>query len=567
MKPLLALGLLLLVACSTIVPAAIPAAMGSVPEPLPHSVAAATPVSPAGLPPDPVSYSAMGDSITTAYDANSSLVDLGEQPYYSYAVGWNTSVDSFESRLLALYGPGSVTDHLLAVPGDVASDLIHQALEAVANHSGFVSILIGGNDVCASSGGVADPTPVWNFSASLNHTFRILRNALGNKTIITLANVVDVPNLWTLFGANTVADGVWGSVCPGLTSASGRATMSYFVQAYNHIEQSIVKVYNVTPWEIGNLSFTAAMVNTLDYFHPSPLGHQIIAQEWWSLLPYAQGLPELTASPALPSSIPVGTPLPITVGGFDAVPMTATVTYKETGAFFWATTTLPLTGGTLHNGTFGGSLPYNATSLVGTLSLFVTITDTEGATVLWPSPSVGGLATLDVTAPGSGGAGAVLAGVDLSPSQVTLRPGQSWTLVANATTANHTLLTTGVTYSWTLAPANLGLLIPEADGSVALLVPGESPGNATVKVTASSGEVSVTATASLEISESSGATGPSGPPAGTGPAASGSVPAPGALAADAFVLIPAAVLGVALAIGLLLRRHYLRPPPVPQPRA
>jgi lysophospholipase L1-like esterase len=339
--------------------------------------------------PNPVDYSVLGDSISTGYDANGSLWDFGEQPYYSYGVGWNTTVFSLWKRLEAIYGPNSVTPHLIAVPGDTSLDLTWQANYAVQNHSGFVSVLIGGNDACSSP----EPTPVWNFSESLNRTFTTLRDNLGPNVVITLGNVVNVSQLGELFAGNLQAMAVYSQTCPILNqvilgNATAASQLAYMISAYNKIEQQIVKVYNVIPWDINSFQFTSDDVNTLDYFHPSVLGQSLLASMWWSQLPYAKMFPRMEDA-SYPSELPQGTPLNMSVFAWDVVPASVSVTYQGPGMTTWATASLNLQSGVNYNGTFGLTLPSNATASPGTLNFYLSANDTEGgnSTLPWSAPS------------------------------------------------------------------------------------------------------------------------------------------------------------------------------------
>ncbi len=520
--------------------------------------------------PDPQVYAALGDSITPAYDANGQATSLGVQPWYSYAVANNTAstgVYSFYQRLLTIYPnstgvdcalpqvqTGCLYDRLLAVPGDKASDMVWQSLDAVRDGAGFVSILIGGNDVCSHSGSTPTPTPVWNFSASLNRTFEILRTELPPTTVIALANVVNVSILWTLFGGNSQAELVWQSTCPALLNAPSRAMMQYMVRAYNHVEQRIARSWNVSLWDIGNLTFSAQDVNHLDYFHPSPTGHTEIADEWWAALPYATMFPRFTSAPALPSSVPVGTSLGVQVGVQDVVAPTVTVTYKDTGAFFWSTVELSLLSGKPFNGTYGATLPFNATSVVGTLQLYLSASDVSGYLASLPGSPLQSPFQVAISSPGGGGS-SPLKSVQLSPSSSTLHAGGSVTLLATALDANGSTPSTGVAYNWTLSSPAVGQLIPENDGSQALFVAGEAAGNATISVSATSGVASaVSNPAQVQVLPTPPASSQPPPATGSSPnGAQGTMPILGDLVV-AGPLVFLALMGVA---GLLLRHRYL----------
>lgn len=563
----LLVGLVLLSSLGGLGTAAAPRGTSGSSSALPSSAptTSSSPRTPSNLPlPDPVSYSALGDSITPAYDANGTAIDLGIQPYYSYAVGWNTSVFSLWKRLERIYGPNSITPHLLAVPGDKASDMIWQAEEAVMNRSGFVTILIGGNDLCRHSGSTPTPTTVDNFSESLNHTFRILRTQLPPSTVVALANVVNVSILWTLFGGNSQAELVWQSTCPALLTSSGRAMMDYMDRAYNHMEQLITKQYNVTDWDLGNFSFSVDDVNHLDYFHPSYIGHQEIASQWWAALPYASMLPRFTSTPALPASLPVATPLSLQVAVQDVVAPDVDVTYKDSGAFFWSTVPLTLSSGLFYNGTFGVTLPFNATSTVGTLELYLSATDLTGYRTALPGDAPISIFQVLVTSPSSGGVGP-LTSVAISPaSPPDLTPGGTVTL--EALTANGSAEPGGVAYDWSLLPSSLGQLIPENEGATALFVGGEAPGNGTVTVTAISGILTMSSTVSVHIVPVPSAQ--AHPPPSTPPATQ-EFSTGGTNWGLLIVAAPAGFLAIMALMGLLLRHRYLRssPPSSPPPAA
>jgi lysophospholipase L1-like esterase/PKD repeat protein len=345
----------------------------------------------------------LGDSITTAYDANGTAIDLGEQPYYSYGVGWNTTVFSLWKRLESIYGEGSITPHLLAVPGDKADDMVWQALDAVQNHSGFITILIGGNDACHHDGSTPTPTPVWNFSESLNRTFKILRHDLPASTVISLGNVVNVSELDVLFASNVQAQGVYSQECPILNSiALGNTTaaqqLNYMIDSYNRMEVQIASLYNVTLWDMHSLNFSSSDVNTLDYFHPSPLGHQAIAYKWWAVLPYAKMLPRMV-NPTYPTSVPVGAPLPISVEAWDANPViiNVTATYRGYGQSQWSTVPLNQSSGFSWNGTFSATLPANATAFPGALDLYLSADDWTGYNSTLPADAPVTFYTVNVT--------------------------------------------------------------------------------------------------------------------------------------------------------------------------
>lgn len=354
--------------------------------------------------PNPVSYSALGDSITPAFDANGSLANAGIQPYYSYAVGWNTSVFSLWKHLERIYGPNSVTPHLLAVPGDKAIDMVWQAALAVQNHSGFVTVLIGGNDLCHHSGSypneVLSPTPVANFSESLNRTFHILRTQLPPTTVIALANVVNVSHLAVLFAGNSQADTVYAQTCPALLNATGRSLLTSMDIAYNRAEVGISRTYGLSTWNISALDFPASDVNTLDYFHPSVAGQGMLATAFWATLPYASMLPRISV-PSFPPTVAAGGDLALSTAVLDALPTTVNVSYLPPGTTSWSTLPMSLQAGNPYNGTFACTLPLAATASVGTLDLYFEAGDNTGHASTLPAGAPESFFQINITASSS----------------------------------------------------------------------------------------------------------------------------------------------------------------------
>ncbi len=410
--------------------------------------------------PVPTSYSAMGDSITTAFDANGSAANLGSQPYYSYAVGWNTSVLSLNSRLNRLYGQGTVTPHLLAVPGDKAVDMVGQARAAVANGSEFVTVLVGGNDVCNFTGSYPNvtftPTPVASFSNYLNQTFSILRTGLPSSTVISLGNVVNVTRLWTLFSSNLQAVAVYTHTCPALLSAAGRATMQAAIAAYNQAEVPIIQHYQLIPFNIFDFNFSAPQVNDVDYFHPSISGHQALAALWWQVLPYANGLPRIVP-PAYPPYLPVGSPLLVTLSAVDVEALSAQLTYLPVGATSWVAVSMSQTGGLPYNGTFAATVPANATAGPGSLELYVSVQDTSGNTATYPAgagPPPANFTRIPVVGP-------MVVSVTLSGNRTPA--GQPVTVGTNVTNGSGTIV-----YGW----KENGTVVPQNTSSFSFVPPG-----------------------------------------------------------------------------------------------
>jgi lysophospholipase L1-like esterase len=100
----------------------------------------------AGEPPLPNSMAAIGDSITQAADV---CCWYGDHPGKSWSVGGDAdSISSHYERILAM-NPGIAGSAFMdAVSGAKMDDAAAQAVLAVSQQPGYVTILMGANDAC-----------------------------------------------------------------------------------------------------------------------------------------------------------------------------------------------------------------------------------------------------------------------------------------------------------------------------------------------------------------------------------------------------------------------------------
>src|SRR5919112_4073487 len=120
--------------------------------------------------PLPDSIAAVGDSITQAASSAGSLGT--DAPQNSWATGTSASVNSHASRLVAA-GATSLTRHNLSVSGAKMVDLPAQTLNAAAVRPDYLTVLIGGNDVCTSTeASMTDPAA---FEANFRQALANLR--------------------------------------------------------------------------------------------------------------------------------------------------------------------------------------------------------------------------------------------------------------------------------------------------------------------------------------------------------------------------------------------------------
>src|SRR5215208_2772446 len=158
-------------------------------------LAALVVAAPAAADPAVVGYPSVmastGDSITRAYnDCSFPYVDC---PSASWSTGSNSTVNSQARRIAA--ATGGIWVYNDAVTGADMADLNAQVQNAVSQGVQYVTILMGANDVCASS--EAGMTPVSTFRTQLEQALATLSTGLPNARVF-LSSVPDVYMLWAI---------------------------------------------------------------------------------------------------------------------------------------------------------------------------------------------------------------------------------------------------------------------------------------------------------------------------------------------------------------------------------
>jgi hypothetical protein len=231
-----------------------------------------------------------GDSITRAFDVNGSHF-LSDAPAESWSTGTDPAVNSEASRLRA-QNPALVTTNVAKTGAKMAA-LDGQLTAAAGQHVGFVTVLMGANDVCTSSVGTMTPTATFSaqFDAAMAHF-----TAADPGAIVQVASIPDVYQLWTLLHTNRSARTAWAiyGVCKSMLSStateSQRQTVLAQERADNEALASVCARYTQCRWDGGaafGVAFTAAQISTVDYFHPSVSGQALLAATEWSVGPFA----------------------------------------------------------------------------------------------------------------------------------------------------------------------------------------------------------------------------------------------------------------------------------------
>jgi hypothetical protein len=251
----------------------------------PATVSAAPPMAPAL----PNSMAAIGDSITQAVD---DCCSLGAHPQDSWSTGdgWPANgVLSHYQRILALHP--SITGHAYndSVAGARVADAVGQAQMAVAQRAQYVTILIGGDDVCTST--IASMTTTAAFRSAFQTTMSTLEAGLPAGAHIFVSSIPNIFQLWSVLHTNPTAETIWSAahICQSMLAMSNTAAQRQQVLAQavadNAVLAQVCTQYANCRWDNDatfDIAFTPAQVSNIDFFHPSQLGQATLASVTWA---------------------------------------------------------------------------------------------------------------------------------------------------------------------------------------------------------------------------------------------------------------------------------------------
>jgi len=241
--------------------------------------------------PYPNSIASTGDSITRAYNTGS--IAFTDNPAASWSTGTNSTVVSHYTRLISL-NP-AINGHAFndAKSGARMVDLAGQLATVATQNVDYVTVLMGGNDVCQPSESAM--TPVADFPAHFSNAMATFTAASPN-TQIYVVSIPNVKQLWATLKGNAVARFVWaiGGVCqsmlarPTSTLPADVARRDRVLQRevdFNTALATICATYTQCRFDgnaVFNTAFTATDISTRDYFHPSLSGQKKLAAVSWS---------------------------------------------------------------------------------------------------------------------------------------------------------------------------------------------------------------------------------------------------------------------------------------------
>lgn len=239
--------------------------------------------------PLPASMAAVGDSITQAASSGGSLG--ADYPANSWSTGTSSSVNSHYLRLIGAGAPISGEAYNASVSGAKAVDLNAQMQSVVGLQPDYVTVLIGGNDLCTDT--VAAMTSVTDFRAHLSTAMATL--AAGSPdTYVYVVSIPDIYQLWNLFKGNWRARLVWSAadICQSLlanptstqqTDVQRRAAVRQRNIDFNAVLADVCAAHARCHFDgnaVFNTAFTTSDVSG-DYFHPSVSGQAKLAAVSW----------------------------------------------------------------------------------------------------------------------------------------------------------------------------------------------------------------------------------------------------------------------------------------------
>ena len=336
------------------------------------TILAALSVAPAAAtdPPLPSSMAAVGDSITQA----ASTVAVGvDTPQNSWSTGTNVNVNSHYLRLLALNPAISGHNNNQSVSGAKMFDLAGQMAGAGADQPEYLTVLIGGNDICTST--EAGMTEVNVFREQFVAAMETLRAASPN-TQVYVVSIPRVMGLYELFKDDGWAHFIWaiGGVCQSLLArptSTDQADIDRRLRVaqrnidFNTVLAEVCALYQPCRTDGGAVYETDFLASDVarDYFHPSTSGQAKLAAVSW-----AHGY--------WPNAVPQPNQAPTAAFGFTCTGLTCTFVDQSTDP-----------GGSIASRLwdFGGGVtsalsnPPHTFAAPGTYRVTLTVTDNLGA--------------------------------------------------------------------------------------------------------------------------------------------------------------------------------------------
>lgn len=238
--------------------------------------------------PVPEVMAALGDSISTGFNACGWFVSCTSR---SWSAGDHADVRSHYLRLSRLSDSLRENNRNFAAPGATSADLLDQVRKAVDAKAGYVTVLVGAQDACVRTEQAM--TPVQTYRKRIEEALAELRSGMPQARVF-FASIPDVRRLWQVGRKNPVARMFWsiGRICQSMLANANstkradterRTRVRERVMAYNRAAAEVCAAYGpncrTDGGAIFEFPFTLDHVSKWDFFHPNTLGQQVIAEK------------------------------------------------------------------------------------------------------------------------------------------------------------------------------------------------------------------------------------------------------------------------------------------------
>jgi len=225
----------------------------------------------------PTSMAVCGDSISRAALSDNSIDD--DQPEHCWSTGYDAG-DACNSHWerIKLVQP-SVIGYNNAANGSRADDLLGQAQATVANGVQYVTIEMGGNDVCRDS--ASEMTPVDTYAAYFNEAIDVLQAGLPSAKIL-VCEVVNVRRVYDVGKSNLGCLLKWAifGFCESMLNngSTERAQATTRNIEYNNALRTLTAAQGVYfDDDVYEVAFSRSQLSSIDCFHPAIACQNLLA--------------------------------------------------------------------------------------------------------------------------------------------------------------------------------------------------------------------------------------------------------------------------------------------------
>lgn len=227
---------------------------------------------------------AIGDSITVGVGADP--MGYGVAPAHSWATGDapEGGVRSHYQRLVELEPAMRGNNYNLARGGARMGHARRQARRAVKLGVDYVTILLGGNDLCGRRAG--DVTPGEEFEQQFLEALQVLDRGVPELRVYVLS-VPNIYGVWESLRDDPVASEMWAMTrtCRALagTTATTVAAFRDHNLAYNDILEAVSRRFDrcrFDDYAVYQQAYDPEHLS-LDFFHPSHAGQRQLAEVSW----------------------------------------------------------------------------------------------------------------------------------------------------------------------------------------------------------------------------------------------------------------------------------------------